>query len=270
MAVKCGTYVLDLDKLISELNKGVWFYPRIWGIRYRRTIEAIWVTEFEKLTRSRHLFGKKASKISSRPTRSSIRFALNFPEGWWTTETLFKLEIDKLRDRMKETKARFLHSLADRFFWERFKEITGEFGVTPEEAIRRIRLAIPWEKRVFNDLSKSRKIELGEWYADDIEKRIISIANSLRRMIPAPKRVRGGIVKKLDKELKYLKLLNVAEYMVDLVDMLEKMYYAITDYNRRAYPFSDLDIAIERTEGRVKASLQMLRDVAKVDTYWKP
>ena len=256
---------MNEEKLIKGLSNGVFFNPRMLGVRRMRTLVSRWLDEYTEDKQIRHLFSKAVKGIT---LPSPSYFALRLGSfGWWTSDGLYEVEMDGYREKLEKVRAKLLKELRDPFFLARFKEVVGAHGLSPAELLESIRIALPIRKIEIVDMNETQKEELIRLYKREIEKWVSRIISSLRILLVKGRLGRKARIESLIRDFNALNELNIGEHLKPLIDDLSKTFGAVASFRRREVP--DLSKHLAGLPKSIRTPLNQLIKDLEVDEYWR-
>jgi len=239
------------EKLIEELNKSYFFSPRLVGIKRVRTLLSEWADEYTEDKRLRHLFSRTTRSVNMPYPKY---FAIMMGSlGWWTSDALYKAEIEGYKEKIEGVRAEFLTKLADPFFLTRFKEVANAAGADPKELLESIKFLLPARKIRLEEVNDSQIEEIVESYKRDIDGRVLRIIKQIRVLLTSGVMGRKQRIETLIKAFAILQSLNIAKFRSDLIADLSKAFGAIEVLDRKNFP-KDLDKHI--TNGTLPKSIK--------------
>jgi len=258
---------VDFDKLAEELYKGWHFTVHLMGVKRGKTREVEWVDDYTVRRVFEFLFGKDEQKV--RPPNPRY-FSLKMPYGYWTTDALFKSELERLMEKFEAMKADFLFKLRDPEVYKRLMKLSDELGLSAEELIRSIKFKVLPVKYKILDTTDAYKRDIIERFKKSILQRLKDISNGLVLLLGTTKSGRTTRLRTLDKTWRILRQLNLVDWRKKDLDILERAQMAIVSRSSRRFPYDELEAWSQREEDlKLKATLQKLLERAKSPISWR-
>jgi hypothetical protein len=255
------------ERLLKGLGEGIFFNPKMIGLKRVRTVVSKWLDEYTEDKTVRHLFSRFARKANIPSPRY---FAVRMGSlGWWTPEVVYKKYIEGYVDKLEKLKADILKKLGDPFFYNKFKEICGERGLNAEELLRSIRISLPARKIEIKWVNDPQMEEVLKVYKSVVDRAITEIATDLRILLTRGVLGRKKRIAKLSEEFSWLTLINVANFREELIVDLGKAFNSIRDLNKNDFPY-DLEKHLNETmPASTKKEIFELLKTAKNVGYWR-